>query len=51
MLFRSRLARLTGERGQPVPVLDTVFTDLETAEREVFMLRWKDHVGQDLVLA
>ena len=48
---RWRLARLTGERGQPVTVLDTVFTDLETAEREVFMLRWKDHVGQDLVLA
>ena len=48
---RWRLARLTGERGQPVPVLDMVFTDLETAEREVFMLRWKDHVGQDLVLA
>jgi hypothetical protein len=47
---RWRLARLTGERGQPVPVLDTVFTDLETAEREVFMLRWKEHVGQDLVL-
>jgi hypothetical protein len=46
-----RLARLTGERGQPVPVLDTVFTDLETAEREVFMLRWREHVGQDLDFA
>jgi hypothetical protein len=45
-----RLARLSGERGQPVPLLDTVFTDLETAERQVFMLRWKEHVGQDLVL-
>jgi hypothetical protein len=46
-----QLARLTGERGQPVSVLDTVFTDLETAEREVFMLRWREHVGRDLVLA
>lgn len=47
---RWRLARLTGERGQPVPMFDTVFTDLETAEREVFTLRWKEHTGQDLVL-
>jgi hypothetical protein len=47
---RWRLARLTGERGRPVPVLDTVFTDLATAEREVFRLRWKEHVGQDLIL-
>jgi hypothetical protein len=47
---RWQLARLTGERGKPVPVLDTFFTDLETAEREVFALRWKEHVGQDLVL-
>jgi hypothetical protein len=47
---RWRLARLTGERGQPVRLLDTVFTDLAAAEREVFTLRWKEHVGQDLVL-
>jgi hypothetical protein len=46
-----RLARLTGERGQPVRLLDTEFTDLAAAEREVFMLRWKEHVGHDLVLA
>jgi hypothetical protein len=45
-----RLARLTGDRGRPVAVLDTVYTDLTTAEREVFILRWKEHVGQDLVL-
>lgn len=43
-----QLGRLTGERGHPVEVLDTLFTDLETAEREVFLLRWKEHVGQDL---
>jgi hypothetical protein len=47
---RWRLARLTGERGQPVRLLDTEFTDLAAAEREVFALRWKEHVGQDLVL-
>ena len=46
-----RLGRLTGERGRPVEVLDTFFTDLSTAEREVFLLRWKEHVGADLVLA
>jgi hypothetical protein len=45
---RWRLARLTGERGKAVPVLDTVFTDLLTAEREVFRLRWREHTGQDL---
>jgi hypothetical protein len=45
-----QLGRLTGVRGRPVPVLDNVFTDLLTAEREVFALRWKEHVGQDLVL-
>jgi hypothetical protein len=47
---RWRLARLTGERGVPVALLDTVFTDLVTAEREVFKLRWKEQVGHDLVL-
>jgi hypothetical protein len=45
-----RLARLTGERGRPVPLLDTVFTDLLSAERAIFALRWKEYVGQDLVL-
>jgi hypothetical protein len=46
-----RLGRLTGERGRAVDLLDTMFTDLETAEREVFLLRWKEHVGQDLDVA
>lgn len=45
-----RLGRLTGERGRAVEVLNTVFTDLETAEREVFQLRWREHVGQDLAV-
>jgi hypothetical protein len=45
-----RLGRLTGERGRAVDVLDTTFTDLETAEREVFRLRWREHVGRDLVV-
>lgn len=47
---RWKLAQLSGIRGQPVTILDTVFTDLATAEREVFALRWRAHVGQDLVL-
>jgi hypothetical protein len=45
-----QLARLTGVRGQPVPLMDSTFTDLLTAERAVFTLRWKEHVGQDLVV-
>lgn len=47
---RWQLAQLTGVRGRPVTLLDTVFTDLAAAEREVFALRWKEHVGRDLVL-
>lgn len=43
-----QLGRLTGDRGRAVDLFDTYFTDLETAEREVFRLRWKEHVGQDL---
>jgi len=46
-----QLARLTGERGQPVPLLDRVFTDLLDAERAIFTLRWKEHVGEDLVVS
>jgi hypothetical protein len=46
-----QLARLTGQRGRPVAALDTVFTDLATAEREVFRLRWKEHVGVELMLS
>lgn len=45
-----QLARLTGLRGRPVLLLDNVFGDLLTAERTVFALRWKEHVGHDLVL-
>ena len=45
-----QLARLTGVRGCPVTLLDTVFTDLATAERDVFALRWREHVGHDLIL-
>ena len=43
-----RLARLTGVRGEPIPLLDQYFTDLTDAERAVFRLRWKEHTGQDL---
>jgi hypothetical protein len=46
---RWRLARLTGVRGEPVPLLDEYFSDLLSAERAVFRLRWKEHTGQDLV--
>jgi hypothetical protein len=42
------LARLTGVRGEPVPLLDEYFTDLLSAERAVFRLRWKEHMGQEL---
>ena len=46
-----RLARLTGIRGKPVEMVgDVRFTDLETAERAVFRLRWKEHTGQDLAI-
>jgi|SoiMethySBSTD1v2_1073268.scaffolds.fasta_scaffold400489_2 hypothetical protein len=45
---RWRLARLTGQRAQPVNLLDTEFTDLLAAERAVFRLRWKEHTGNDL---
>lgn len=45
-----QLARLSGVRGQAVLLMDDTFTDLLTAERVVFALRWKEHVGQDLVL-
>jgi hypothetical protein len=47
---RWQLAQLSGVRGRPLTVLDTVFTDLATAEREIFALRWKEHVGQELAL-
>ncbi len=43
------LGRLPEKRGQSVEILDDVeFTDLATAEWEVFKLRWKAHTGQNL---
>lgn len=45
-----RLAQLSGHRGRPVQMLETTFTDLLTAEREVFRLRWKEQTGHDLVV-
>ena len=43
-----RLAQLSGERGEPVTLLDEVFTDLVEAERAVFRQRWKQYTGSDL---
>jgi len=46
-----QLARLTGVRGKPVEIIHgVVFTDLETAEREIFKLRWKEYTGRDLAI-
>jgi hypothetical protein len=46
-----RLARLTGQRGKPVTVIEgKVYRDLETAEREIFRLRWKEHTGMELAV-
>ena len=37
-----QLAKLTGKRGKPaIPIKNKFFTNLETAERYVFKLRWK----------
>lgn len=46
-----QLARLTGQRGAPIPLLDQFFTDLAEAERAVFKLRWKEHTGRDLLVS
>jgi hypothetical protein len=46
-----QLAQLTGQRGAPIPLLDKFFTDLESAERAVFKLRWKEHTGQELLVS
>lgn len=44
-----QLAQLTGERGKPVRMLKgVVFSDRETAEREVFRRRWKRQTGVTL---
>jgi hypothetical protein len=45
-----QLARLSGERGKPLARLDTYYTCLLEAERDIFRRRWKDFTGQDLVL-
>lgn len=56
-LYKSRpghewmLMELSGSRDVP-PVMhkDTVFTDLDEAERHVFRLRWRQITGRDLDL-
>lgn len=43
------LARLPGRRGEPVEEIAGVeYTDLATAERDVFRRRWNDLGGPDL---
>lgn len=43
------LGTLPAKRGEPVQEYpDTVFEDLESAERAVFMRRWRDLGGPDL---
>ena len=42
------LGRLTGRRGDPVHVDETIiFDDIEEAERFVFRQRWRDMTGKD----
>jgi hypothetical protein len=45
-----QLARLSGERGKPLTQLDTFYTCLKEAERDVFRRRWREITGQDLEL-
>jgi hypothetical protein len=46
---RWRLARLTGMRGDPVRLEESIeYTDLEEAERHVYRLRWKALCGEEL---
>ena len=41
------LAQLSGERGEPVRILEEhVFTSAEEAERAVFRRRWEAHTGR-----
>ena len=47
---RWQLARLSGERGKPPTRLDTFYTCLKDAERDVFRRRWKDVTGEELVI-
>ena len=46
-----QLARLSGERGKPLARLDTFYTCLLTAERDIFRRRWRDFTGDDLPFA
>jgi hypothetical protein len=46
-----QLARLSGERGKPLTLLDTFYTCLLVAERDIFRRRWKDFTGEDLKIA
>ena len=43
-----RLGMTTGDRAEPVKLLDSTFTSLEDAEWHVFKLRWKMHTGETL---
>ncbi len=45
-----QLARLSGERGKPLTRLDTFYSCLLEAERDIFRRRWRDFTGQELVL-
>jgi hypothetical protein len=45
---RWQLARLSGERGKPLALLDTFYTCLLAAERDIFRRRWKDFTGEEL---
>jgi len=43
------LARLPEKRGAPITDMpDTVYTDLASAERDVFLRRWRDLGGPDI---
>ena len=43
-----QLARLSGERGRPPIRLNTFYTCLLEAERDIFRRRWKDCTSHDL---
>jgi len=43
------LARLPEKRGEPITNMpDVTYTDLATAERDVFLRRWQDLGGPDI---
>lgn len=43
-----QLAMTTGDRAQPVKLLDKTFDSIEEAEWHVFKLRWKMYTGETL---